>query len=175
MSALVSSIFVALMLLVLIHDVAWRRIPNRLTVAVMLLGICAQLPGGVGAVGAGLAGVALGFLIGIPLFALGAVGGGDVKLMAAVGAFLGPRDLVWALLLAGSLGLLLALGEITRRKVMVPVLYRSRDLVLHLVTLGRRGERPTLDGPGAVTVPYGVAIATGAVCAWFYPMAEVLG
>jgi len=34
------------------------------------------------------------------------------------------------------------------------------------VTFGRIGDRRTLSTPGAVTVPYGVAVAAGAVTAW---------
>lgn len=173
-SAFVSSVFVALMSVALISDVAWNRLPNRLTLTVMLVGIATQAVFGPGAVLAGVSGVLVGFAVGMPLFALGAIGGGDVKLMAAVGAFMGPRDLLWALLLAAALGLALVVVETTRRKVLIPVLYRSKDILVYLFTFGRSGELPRLEGPGAVTVPYGVAIAVGAVCAWFFPVSEVL-
>ena len=45
-------------------------------------------------------------------------------------------------------------------------LSRFRALLFHVVSFGRVGERRTLFSAGAVTVPYGVAIAAGAVTAW---------
>ena len=35
------------------------------------------------------------------------------------------------------------------------------------LTLGRFGERLTLASPGAITIPYGVAIAVGSIAVWF--------
>jgi Flp pilus assembly protein protease CpaA len=64
-------------------------------------------------------------------------------------------------------GGVLALAEAGRRGVILPVLFRSRQLVGHWATGGRSGERLTLASPGAVTVPYGVAIAVGGLAAWF--------
>ncbi len=173
-SVVVSCVFVALMGAALWSDATTRRLPNRLTLTAILVGLATRLALGPDAVLAGLVGILLGVALSLPLFALGAIGGGDVKLVAAAGAFLGPRELVWALLLGAALSLVVAVEEITRRKVAVPVLYRTRDLVLHLVTLGRKGQRPHPDAAGAVKIPYGVAIAAGAVLAWFAPMAMVL-
>jgi hypothetical protein len=61
----------------------------------------------------------------------------------------------------------LALAEAGRRGVVLPVLFRSRELVGHWASGGRAGERLTLASPGAVTIPYGVAIAVGSLAAWF--------
>ncbi len=54
-----------------------------------------------------------------------------------------------------------------RRGVLVPVLLRTRDLGVNALTLGRAGERLTLNSPGAITVPYGAAIAIGSLAVWF--------
>jgi hypothetical protein len=54
-----------------------------------------------------------------------------------------------------------------RRGVIVPVLLACRDLLVHGLTLGRAGERQTIESPGAPTVPYGAAIAIGSVAVWF--------
>ncbi len=173
-SMFVSFVFVAFMCAAIWSDATEGRLPNRLTVTALLAGLAIRLMLGPEAVLLGTAGILLGVLLTLPLLALGAIGGGDVKLVAAAGAFLGPRELVWALLLGAALGLLLVVEEIARRRVVLPVLYRSKDLLLYLVTLGRKGQRPLPSGTGAVSVPYGVAIAAGAVAAWFVPLSEVL-
>src|SRR5690606_32818626 len=100
-------------------------------------------------------------------FALRGLGGGDVKLLAAVGAFLGPERLVTALLAGGVAGGVLALAVALRRGVLLPALLGTGNVLAHWLTLGRAGERRTLASPGAITVPYGVAIAVGAVTGWF--------
>jgi len=173
-SIFVSSLFVALMCAAMWSDARTRRLPNRLMVAAVLAGLATRLTLGPGAALIGAEGILLGAALCIPLFALGAIGGGDVKLVAAAGAFLGPGELLWALLLAASLGLLLVLEEIVRRQVVLPVLFRSKDLLVYLVTLGRKGERPLPGASAAITVPYGVAIAAGALVAWFIPSAVLL-
>jgi len=58
-------------------------------------------------------------------------------------------------------------------KVWLPVLLNCKDLLLNLFTLGRIGERPSLDSPGAIKIPYGVAISVGTLAAWFLPIFEV--
>jgi prepilin peptidase CpaA len=82
-------------------DLKFRRIPNVLTVAGVVAGLVLRAFGGGSAVIAGCEGVGLGLLLTVPFFFLGALGGGDVKLVAAVGAFLGPKDLSGAALLSG--------------------------------------------------------------------------
>src|SRR5262249_24851498 len=71
-------------------DVRTRRIPNRLTLPAAAAGvIAATITQG----GHGLVASAVGFFVGLaiffPLFALRGLGGGDVKLMGALGAWLG--------------------------------------------------------------------------------------
>jgi prepilin peptidase CpaA len=78
-------------------------------IVVWVLGPAGWQGAGIGlAVGAGL------FLIGAALFAVGAIGGGDVKLVAAVGAWVGlhglPSFLVVMALLGGALALLQLAG-----------------------------------------------------------------
>src|SRR5207249_5778196 len=82
-------IFVALCV---IADVRTRRIPNAISGSAMLLGITLNTAflGTAGLLDS-LAG--LGITVGVLLwpFAMGGLGGGDVKMMAAIGALLGPR------------------------------------------------------------------------------------
>ncbi|MDH3424166.1 MAG: hypothetical protein OEN00_14325, partial [Gemmatimonadota bacterium] len=95
-----------------------------------------------------------------------AMGAGDGKLLASVGALLGLDTFLWCLPLIGAFGGLLALAVTARKGTLIPTLLRFRELTFYFVTFGRIGDRRTLSTPGAVTVPYGVAVAAGAVTAW---------
>jgi prepilin peptidase CpaA len=159
--------FVAVMLLAMFMDVRTHRIPNKLTLVGLVLGLLIQVFAGPSAILSGLAGagVALGF--GLLLFALGGMGGGDAKLFAVVGAFMGLKGFFLAMLATAIVGGLLALIIALKRGVFWAVLLGMKDAALRLVTLGRRGEKVTIDSPGAVTIPYGAAIALGSIAAWF--------
>ena len=167
-----SAAIVAVMSLALGWDVRTRRIPNALTVGGLFVALLLRAPLGGPAMLAGLGGAGLALALSLPLFALGGLGGGDAKLLVAAGAFLGPQGLLTAALAAGILGGLMAVVTIVRRSVWLPVLLNCRDLLINLVTLGRAGERPSLDSPGAVKIPYGVAISLGTLVAWFTPLLE---
>lgn len=151
-------------------DLRERRIPNRITVpgffVALVLG--AVVEGGFPVLA--LTGATLGFVIALPFLALGAIGGGDAKLLIAVGAFVGPGGLFSVVLYGAVAGGVLAIGSAVRRGVILPVLINSGKLFLSLATLGHKGERISLDSPGAHSVPYGVAIAAGALITWFFPL-----
>ncbi|MGD2069254.1 MAG: prepilin peptidase [Gemmatimonadota bacterium] len=151
-------------------DIRDNRIPNRVTVGGALVGtVLTAVESSAFPTGAFL-GIAVALGLGFPLFALRAVGAGDVKLLAAVGAFMGPGALLSVVLYGGVAGGILGLGSAVRRGVILPILLEARNLVVYLITLGRHGRRRTLDDPEAHTVPYGVAIAVGAVAAWLFPI-----
>lgn len=160
------------MVLALGWDVRTRRIPNALTLSGVVAGLALRAPLGMAAVASGLAGAGIALLLSLPLFALGGLGGGDAKLLVAAGAFLGPQALFTAALMAGVLGGLMAVAVMIRGKVWIPVLLNCKDLLLNLFTLGRVGERPSLDSPGAIKIPYGVAISVGTLATWFMPIVE---
>src|SRR5438132_1059179 len=71
-------------------DLRTRRIPNALTFGAALLGLVFHaVIGGVSGFGSSLGGLATGLAIFFPIFALGGLGGGDVKLLACIGAWVG--------------------------------------------------------------------------------------
>lgn len=146
-------------------DLRERRIPNVLTVGCMAVGLAFASASGVTALLASLAAVALALLVGLPGFASRRLGGGDVKLLAGAAAHLGPVGLLLALPLAGVAGGLLALAAAQRRGMLLPVLYDCRNMVAGWVGAPSPGQTRDLDAPGAIAVPYGVAIASAAVAA----------
>ena len=113
-----------------IVDIRTRRIPNELTAA--LAGI------GLGLSAAGVSGIPvwasmLGFVVGLALMmpghVLGATGAGDVKLMAAVGAIVGPALVVTAFLFTAVAGGVLAVVVAARRRRLSATLAGTGRLV----------------------------------------------
>src|ERR1017187_8406646 len=93
-----------------VEDLRRRRVPNWLTAAGAAGGLgCAAWSGWHG-LGIAAAGAVVGFLILLPFHWCGAMGGGDVKLMAAYGALLGPSGILLAAVFTAVFGGLSAAG-----------------------------------------------------------------
>jgi prepilin peptidase CpaA len=91
-------------------DLRTRRIPQALTLGGALAGLAFHLLSGGWSAGLGSAtGWAVGIAIFFVPFALGGLGAGDVKLLGAIGAWLGPMSAVWVGLYAGAAGGVLAI------------------------------------------------------------------
>jgi prepilin peptidase CpaA len=167
MKILLTVAFVALLVLASWYDLRERRIPNGLTVAGVVVALCIRLAWGWGAVVMGAEGTAFALLVALAPFALGFLGGGDVKLLGAVGAFVGVDRLFGTLLLVALVGGVLAVLEAGRRQALLRVLANIRGFAMQWVLFGRAGLTPTIESPEAMTVPYGVAIAVGSLLWWF--------
>jgi prepilin peptidase CpaA len=89
---------IAFMLTAAVADLVWRRIPRQLAIAGFAAGICVNTIRG--QLGPALFAAAMGFGAGLALFHLRAIGGGDVKLVVALGAMLGWRDWIFAMQIA---------------------------------------------------------------------------
>ncbi|MED5616228.1 A24 family peptidase [Janthinobacterium sp. P210005] len=149
------------------HDMRRRRIPNRLVFSGALLGVLLNSVVWPGVTPAGpwlaLGGLAVGLGLLLPMYAMKALGAGDVKLMAMVGAFLGPRPAVFAvlcsLLAGGVLALAVALCQGTLRQAMS----NARQLLLQGWLRAAAGEVPRVDAPAVPggKLPYAIAIAAG--------------
>src|ERR1035438_6903343 len=92
-------------------DLRTRRVPNWLAVPFLVGGLATQsIKGGLPGSGRSLAGVALACLVfGVPWF-IGAMGMGDLKLAAGVGAWIGPAQFVTASVFTALAGGVLAVG-----------------------------------------------------------------
>jgi len=92
-------------------DLRRHRIPNFLVGLGLALGLAGQAyVGGIGGLGDGALGMLIGFGVFLPLYALGGMAAGDVKLMAMVGSFMTPLFALWTALfslIAGGLCCLL--------------------------------------------------------------------
>jgi prepilin peptidase CpaA len=149
------SAFPALMIAAALSDLATMTIPNRISIALVVAFVPAALLSGAPAATLGLClGVGLaGLVIGAVMFALGWIGGGDAKVMAAAGLWLGlsgaPSFLMWTTVAGGLFGL----------SVLLARSWAQPWAGAGPAWLGRLLE-PRGD------IPYGVAIAVGALAAF---------
>jgi prepilin peptidase CpaA len=92
-------------------DVRTRRIPNIVTFGGTIVAFVYHVfLGGVAGLGHSAAGWALGIALFLPMFLLRGMGAGDVKLLGAVGAWLGPMGALWGALYSVLAGGVLALA-----------------------------------------------------------------
>ena len=138
-------------------DLRTKRIPNWLTVPAIVLGVAANaVKSGLAGLWAGLLGMLVGAGLFIIPFAMGGMGAGDVKMLAAVGAIAGPEAAFRSFLYGAMAGGLMAAAFLVGRAY----LFRGR----------LRADGGTR-GPG-VTVglkqrfPYGLAVFAGTVIAY---------
>jgi prepilin peptidase CpaA len=142
-------------------DIRQRRVPNVLTMGVASAGLLLAMAGlGTETVGGALGGLALGLALLLPAHVFGATGAGDVKLLAAFGALLGPADVFDAFLRAAILGGVMALVVALWRGRLRETLYGTAMLV----TTRNRAVAALIEHPAANNrFPYAPAIASGAV------------
>lgn len=140
-----------------VNDLATRRIPNRLLLAALACALVLRLlsaaPGA--ALLAALGGLLLGLALFLPFYLLRGMAAGDVKLLAVVGAFAGPRDVLTIAVLTWCVGGVMALLVVLARGRLRLALGNVRDMV-RLVPAPRQKA-------SAGAIPYGVAIAIATV------------
>jgi len=142
-------------------DMRHRRVPNALTMGLASVGLVVAMAGfGTVTVGGALGGLALGLALLLPAHVFGATGAGDVKLLAAFGALLGPADVFDAFLRAAILGGVMALMVALWRGRLRETVYGTAMLV----TTRTRTAAALIEHPAANNrFPYAPAIACGAV------------
>jgi prepilin peptidase CpaA len=151
-------------------DIRTRRIPNALTFgAAGLSFVFALWSGGWHAFGLSVAGWAIGIGLFLPIYVVGGMGAGDVKLLGAVGAWLGPLGALRTALFSVFAGGVLALVVGLRHRYLGVAF---RNLWGLLVFWRVAGIRPhpglTLDASRGPKLAYGVAIAAGTAAAIFF-------
>jgi prepilin peptidase CpaA len=158
---------VALGLLACLTDSMWRRVPNVLTLGAAVLAVVTRfVVEGWSGIGWSVAGWSVGLLILLPLFALRGMGGGDVKLLAAFGAWLGPRLVAWTglygAIAGGVLAVAVTLWHGSFRRTLANVLL----LAMHWRVAGLRPvEGLTLETSHSPKLPYAIPLTVGLVVA----------
>jgi prepilin peptidase CpaA len=155
---------IAFMLTAAVADLVWREIPRQLAIAGLVVGI------GVNAfhghLGSALFAAGMGFGAGLALFHLRAIGGGDVKLVVALGAMLGWHDWIFAMQIAIVFAGLVAIGSALYRRRFRRLLSNTAQLA---GWIGENGLTPhpeiRVDNGALGHSPFAVAAALGVLLA----------
>jgi prepilin peptidase CpaA len=148
-----------------VTDLRSARIPNLLTFSALALGLLFHglAPSGSG-VQAALVGLLAGLLVFFPFFALGAMGAGDVKLMAALGAWLGWQPAIQVALYGAVAGGVLALALAMWRGYLRTAMRNILALVRYWAVVGIKPlPELTLEAGTGLRLPYALPIMVGLV------------
>lgn len=148
-------------------DVHRHRVPNALVLAGLVLGLAVRTHAdGFSGVAEGALGLLTGFVLFLPMYLLGGMAAGDVKLMAVAGLFLDPYSAMWAAffsVIAGSvigLAIIVLCGQLGRTVGRYLLMARARSYLA-----------PEPGDVAAKAFPYSVAILVGTLASlyWFQP------
>lgn len=144
-------------------DFRSARLPNSLTysalaMALLLRGALMGWPG----LKSGAIGIAIAGGLFCVLFAMGAMGGGDMKMMAAVGAWVGSAHVVTVIVVIALAGGVLALISTILNGHLLRTLRNIVQLVMYRLSSGLQPHpEMNVQVPSSARIPFGVAIAMG--------------
>jgi prepilin peptidase CpaA len=144
-------------------DIKTRRIPNYLTLGTAVAGLAFNFMNhGLNGLADGVLGMLLGFACLILPYLWGGMGAGDVKAMAALGTWLGPKLTIFLFCYMGIAGGVIALGYLAWQGILWQKTKDGWVFLLNLF-LSRPDGPPRPTSPAELTagIPYGVAIAVG--------------
>jgi prepilin peptidase CpaA len=149
--------------LITYYDVRYRRIPNAFVLATLAGGLAINtIFGGLNGLYQSVGGFALAFVLMFMLHIFGAMGAGDVKLFAAIGAVTGAALVLPTFLVVILTGGLLAFVSIIRAGVFMTTMHRVLQILVGLLP-GWEMPRFTVPSDRRHTIPYGVAITIGSI------------
>ena len=153
-------------------DLRTRRIPNRLTISALLVGLGINgILGGWHGLALSLEGAGLGLGLLLPLVLLRGLGAGDWKLMGALGAMVGPEKTFTILFVSMCLAAAWGVVEMIRQRRVKTTLWNLWELVHGFVLFGLQpNPNISIDTQPLIKLPFGVvtAVATAAAlsAAW---------
>jgi len=154
-----------------VTDLRSRRIPNWLVFPFLAAGLALSFAPaswhGIG-IAQSLEGMGLGLLLFGILAMMGGMGMGDVKLCAAIGAWVGPQQLFFALVVTAVAGGIMAVVWAAMGGFLGDLFSGSADLMLGWRKRGMKiNPEQTLANPKARKMPYAPAIAVGTLLSFF--------
>ena len=168
-SALVIGTVVVFTCFCAVVDLRTRRIPNALTGAALITGLSINfiLFGFTGLLNS-LSGLVILTAVLFTPFALGGIGGGDVKMMAAVGALLGPRLGLASLCAGVIIGGVVMAAHLLRQGQLVATLARIKNMLVAAIGAGSvEPLRVSSMTSNAIALPYSVPLGLGTLLvAW---------
>ncbi len=148
------------------------KVPNWVTFPLIIGGwlYCGVTFGWTG-LGFSLLGTAVGLGLLLPLYAIGGMGAGDVKLLAGVGAWMGPTITFYAFCLSAVVGGVIALGMVLYRRSWQKHRDNFMMIVQEVVTVRNPVELSAIAAErksSMLLLPYGIPIAIGTIAyfAW---------
>ena len=162
-------VLIALLVIAAVIDYRSYRIPNWLTLGGVLFALIYRTlqdrtiaSGFIDSFG----GMLTGFGLMLPLYLFKALGAGDVKLMAMVGAFLGINATPYAVLYTFIVGGIAALGFAITKRALVRMVDNVRVVLQNMLVSASLGIKPDGSvgaGRSVGRLPYGVSIAIGTI------------
>jgi prepilin peptidase CpaA len=157
---------IGIALVACLFDLHGRRIPNRLTFGAALAALVAAPFSDAMSLQTITEGWLLGLLLWMPIYALGGMGAGDVKLLAAIGAWLGPVGVFQAALYTAIAGGILALAVAIAKGCVGRTFANVWLLLTHLRVVGVRPDlQLTLETSTSPRLAYAVPTLLGTVVA----------
>jgi len=146
-------------------DLRTGRIPQAITLGGAAVGVAYHVAAGGSSAGvASLAGWGIGLLVFLLPFALGGLGAGDVKLLGALGAWLGVTNVVWLALYTGVAGGVFALVVAVWRGYLAQAMTNIYLLLMHWRLNGVRPlDEVSLDHSRGPRLAYAIPILAGTV------------
>jgi prepilin peptidase CpaA len=158
-----AALLIPLTALITYYDVRYRRIPNTIVLVTLISGLVGNtaINGWHGALDS-FAGslLALGLMLILHLF--GALGAGDVKLFAGIGAALGMHLVLPTFCVVVILGGILAVFSTLLSRTAIETAHRVSFIFLSLL-VDWRVPRFAMPADQKQTIPYGVAISFGSL------------
>ncbi|QDS92114.1 Type IV leader peptidase family protein [Roseimaritima multifibrata] len=162
----------AVMIFAAVIDGLILKVPNWLTFPFILCGwahglLHAGLPG----LGWSLAGTAVGLALLLVVRAIGGMGGGDVKLLAGLGAWVGVSTVWWAFVVTTFVGAIMAIVMIAMSGHWRKHYYMARQILHEWKTVRdpeklfeiAKERKPTM-----TLLPYGIPMAIGSILYFAY-------
>jgi len=152
-----------------ITDVRYKKIPNILTLSGMIIAIgYHSLVWGFDGLIFSMEGLFLGMALLIAFYFAGGMGAGDVKLMGAIGGFLGPKGVFYAFLFSAIVGGIYAIVILKLRGHLIETLKRYALIIKMFVMTGNFSYVPeSRENIRNIKLCYGVAIALGTMFSIF--------
>ena len=154
-----------------VTDLRNHRIPNLLLLPALSLALMLHtMSGGIDGLIASAGGLTIGLALLLPLYIIGGMAAGDVKLLSVVGSFLGPWGVVVAgmsTMMAGAVfGIVVIIWQRVRHSLNS---HAAQDLMLPDTGLPRTSVSDSSQHQKRIThIPYAPAIAVGTVAALWY-------
>jgi prepilin peptidase CpaA len=147
-----------------ITDLKSRRIPNWLTASTALAGLAYHvLLFGLQGLGFSFGGIFLGIALLLIFYILGGMGAGDVKLLGAAGAWLGPAGVFQAFVFTAALGGLYAIILLVKCGRLHSFFVHYRMVFRTFICSGKIENVSVCYGEKLPEMSYGVVIAIGAL------------